>query len=312
MINNNEIIPEHGDLNDEERKLEKKRLRREARREKYKRDLRIMFSRRIVVIGAIGLLIFILLAIFAGVLTPYDPNTSNYKAIFAPPSSEHLLGCDEFGRDLLTRLLYGARVSLIVGVLAVAIACVIGVTIGLCAAYFGGWIDLLIMRCMEAFSAIPRIMVSMALITIFGNTITDLAIVLGISTIPTYVRMTRATALSTKNSDYVQAAKMQGAKSGYVMFHHVLPNCISPIIIMLTRNVGSTILMEAGLSFLGVGITIPTASWGTMVSTGRNYLLSSPLLALAPSICVTLLVICLNSLGDGIRDALDPRLHGAD
>jgi len=289
---------------------EKKLIKKKIRSEKNKRLFRALFNRKLVVVGTIGLLLFIFLAVFAGVLTRYDPNATDAKAILENPSARHLLGTDQFGRDTLTRLLYGARVSLIIGVLAVAIACAIGVFLGLCAAYFGGVVDVIIMRVSEVLISIPRVMVSLALIAIMGNTMIDLAIILAISTIPTYIRMMRAMALSIRDGDYVKAAQIQGGGSFYIMLRHVLPNSLSPIIVMMMMNVGSTILMESGLSFLGIGITIPIASWGTMVNVGRNYLITNPILAIAPGLCVALLVICLNALGDGIRDAMDPRLRG--
>ena len=289
---------------------ERLKLKKQIKKEKRKRFFKAMFSRRLVIVGAIGLCFFLFLAIFASVLTPYDPNETNAWAILEPPSREHPLGCDNYGRDTLARILYGARVSIIVGVVAVAIACVIGVCLGLFAAYFGGIVDIIIMRLSEALMSIPRVMVSLALIAIIGNSIFDLALILSISTVPTYVRMMRAMALGVKNSDYVKAAQIQGRSDLFIMFRHVLPNCISPIIIMMMQNVGATILMESGLSFLGIGISVPIASWGTMVNDGRNYLLSNPVLAIAPGVCIALLVISLNMLGDGIRDALDPRLRG--
>lgn len=272
--------------------------------------LQRVFSRKTAVVGFIGVCFFIFIAVFAGVLTPYDPNKADAKAILQQPSIQHLLGTDNFGRDTLTRLMYGARVSLLVGVLATVIACIIGVFLGLCASYFGGIVDTLIMRICEAIMSIPRIMLSMALVVIVGNSITDLAIVLSIGTIPMYVRMTRAVSLKTRGGDYVKAAQISGGSSFHIILRHILPNTISPILIIMMQNVGSTILMEAGLSYLGIGVTVPIASWGTMVSLGRTYLLNNPVLSLSPGFCVALLVVCLNMLGDGIRDALDPRLRG--
>ena len=289
---------------------ERKALKKQLRREKTKRFFKAMFSRRLVIIGLVGFLFFLFVAVFANVLTPYDPDLPDSTALLQGPSRAHLLGTDYLVRDSLTRLMYGARVSIIVGVVAVAIACVVGVFLGLCTAYFGGWVDIVIMRLSEALMAVPRIMVSMALIAILGNSIMDLAVILSFSTIPMYIRMTRAMALGIKNTDYVKAAQIQGGGSMYIMFRHVLPNSISPIIILMMQNVGTTILMESGLSFLGIGITIPIPSWGTMVEAGRTYLIASPALAIAPGACVALLVISLNLLGDGIRDALDPRLRG--
>ena len=280
------------------------------RRENARRALKALFGRKIVVFAAAVVFVFVILAVFAGPLTRYDPNQTNPYEAFAKPSAAHLLGTDDFGRDTLTRLIYGARVSLIVGVLAVALACAAGVLLGLCAAYFGGWVDAVIMRFTEALMSIPRIMVSLALIAIIGSSVTDLAIVLAISTVPGYVRMMRAQALSLRDSDYVRAAQLQGARGLYIMLRHILPNAISPVIVLMTQQVGQTILMESGLSYVGIGVTIPIASWGTMVSAGKNYLLNQPILAIAPGVCVAVLVICLNILGDGVRDALDPRLRG--
>ncbi len=289
---------------------ERKALRKQLRREKTKRFFKAMFSRRLVILGLVGFLFFLFIAVFAGVLSPYDRDALDYTALLEGPSAAHWLGTDALGRDTLTRIMYGARVSIIVGVVAVAIACVVGVFLGLCTAYFGGWVDTIIMRLSEALMAVPRIMVSMALIAILGNSMMDLAVILSFSTIPMYIRMTRAMALGIKNTDYVKAAQIQGGGSMYIMFRHVLPNSISPIIILMMQNVGMTILMESGLSFLGIGITIPIPSWGTMVEAGRMYLIGCPVLAIAPGACVALLVISLNLLGDGIRDALDPRLRG--
>ncbi len=285
-------------------------IKKQVRREKRRKMIKAIFSRKVVIVGAIGVLFFILLAIFASVITKYDPNVTDPHSMLLNPSWQHWLGTDQFGRDTLTRLIFGTRVSLVIGVLAVSIACVIGVMLGLCAGYFGGWADTIIMRLSESLMSIPMIMIALALIAIMGQSIADLAIILGISTIPGYVRMMRGQALSVKQSDYVKAGQVQGGKSFYLMLRHVLPNSMSPIIVMMTQQVGMTILMESGLSFIGVGVTIPLASWGTMVSDGKNYLMTDPVLAIAPGVAIALLVVCLNILGDGIRDAMDPRLRG--
>jgi ABC-type dipeptide/oligopeptide/nickel transport system permease subunit len=284
--------------------------KKKARREQTRKFLKTLFSRKIVLVAAAGVLIFLLLAVFAKVITPYDPNTTSPHDMLQNPSIQHLLGTDQFGRDTLTRLIYGTQVSLVVGVLAVAIACFIGVVLGLFAAYFGGWVDVIIMRCSDALMSIPMIMIALALIAIMGQGIANLAIILGISTIPGYIRLMRGQALSVKESDYVKAGQIQGGKSLYMMMRHILPNAISPIIVMMTQQIGFAILMEAGLSFIGVGVSIPIASWGTMVADGKNYLMANPILAISPGVAIALLVICFNVLGDGIRDALDPRLRG--
>ena len=275
-----------------------------------KKFLKTVFARKVTVINAIIVLIFIFLAIFAPFVAPYDPDKPDFAAFLQLPSAAHVLGTDNFGRDVLSRIIYGTRVSLIIGVLAVVVACAVGTVLGMIAGYFGGWIDDVITRLMEAVRAIPQIILAMALTAVFGSGIRNLAIILGISSMAGYVRMMRGQVLTIKQADYIMAGKLQGHKDFRLMFRHILPNSISPIIVMMTQQVGSTILAEAGLSFLGLGISAPTASWGSMVSEGRNFLMDNPVYALVPGVCVAILVISLNMLGDGVRDALDPRLRG--
>ncbi len=269
-----------------------------------------MFSRKIVIFAFVVVVVFIFTALFAPLIAPYDPNFADFAAYLAKPSGAHLLGTDSYGRDVMSRIIFGARVSLIIGVLAVIIACAIGTFLGMVAGYFGGIVDDVINRMTEAIRAIPQVVLAMALTAVFGSGIKNLAIILGVSSMAGYVRMMRGQVLSIKQSDYIMAGKLQGNSNFQLMFKHILPNSISPIIVMMTQQVGTTILSEAGLSFLGLGISAPTASWGSMVSEGRLFLLQSPAFALAPGICVAILVICLNMLGDGVRDALDPRLRG--
>ena len=275
-----------------------------------KKFLKTVFARKVTVINAIIVLIFIFLAIFAPFVAPYDPDKPDFAAFLQLPSAAHVFGTDNFGRDVLSRIIYGTRVSLIIGVLAVVVACAVGTVLGMIAGYFGGWIDDVITRLMEAVRAIPQIILAMALTAVFGSGIRNLAIILGISSTAGYVRMMRGQVLTIKQADYIMAGKLQGNKDFRLMFRHILPNSISPIIVMMTQQVGSTILAEAGLSFLGLGISAPTASWGSMVSEGRNFLMDNPVYALVPGVCVAILVISLNMLGDGVRDALDPRLRG--
>lgn len=278
--------------------------------EKMQKFLRVLFKRKLVLISAIGLVVFVLMAIFAPVLAPHDPNKQALMDALKGPSSEYLLGTDNYGRGILSRIIYGARVSLMVGVLAVFVACAIGTFLGMTAGFFGGFVDDLINRISEAIRAIPQIVLAMALSAVFGGGIINLAIILGISNVAVYIRMMRGQVLSIKETDYVMAAKLQGNKSMRLMLKHILPNCISPIIVQMTLQVGQTILSEAGLSFLGLGISAPTASWGSIVNDGRMYLMQNPLFALAPGVCIALLVVFLNTVGDGVRDALDPRMRG--
>ncbi|MGN0371734.1 MAG: ABC transporter permease [Enterocloster sp.] len=277
---------------------------------RWKKIIKTMFARKVAVFSSVVVVLFILMAVLAPVISPYDPNYADFAAFLQGPSSAHLLGTDNYGRDVLSRIIYGTRVSLIIGVLAVAIACAIGTFFGMVAGYFGGIVDDVITRIMEAVRAIPQIILAMALTAVFGSGIRNLAIILGISSMAGYVRMMRGQVLTIKQADYIMAGKLQGNKDFRLMFKHILPNSISPIIVMMTQQVGSTILAEAGLSFLGLGISAPTASWGSMVSEGRMYLMQNPVFALTPGICVAVLVICLNMFGDGVRDALDPRLRG--
>lgn len=283
---------------------------KQSRRERRRKFLRTLFSRKLVLVGAIGVLFFIGMAVFAPLIAPYDPSKAFFADTLVKPSFQHLLGTDNNGRDVLSRMIYGSRVSLIIGVLAVSIGCVVGTFLGMCAGYFGGWLDDLLNRISEALRSIPDIVFAMALAAVLGSGIRNLAIIFGITSLAGYFRMMRAQVMSIKESDYVMAGMLQGNRSMRLMMAHILPNSISPLIVMMTNRVGTTILGEAGLSFLGVGISEPTASWGCMVSEGSAYLLQNPVFGLAPGICIALLVISLNVLGDGLRDALDPRLRG--
>ena len=218
-----------------------------------------MFSRKIVIFAFVVVVVFIFTALFAPLIAPYDPNFADFAAYLAKPSGAHLLGTDSYGRDVMSRIIFGARVSLIIGVLAVIIACAIGTFLGMVAGYFGGIVDDVINRMTEAIRAIPQVVLAMALTAVFGSGIKNLAIILGVSSMAGYVRMMRGQVLSIKQSDYIMAGKLQGNSNFQLMFKHILPNSISPIIVMMTQQVGTTILSEAGLSFLGLGISAPTA-----------------------------------------------------
>lgn len=278
---------------------------------KHRRQfIKTLFSRKIAIAAFVILIVLILSALLADFIAPYDPDIISISERTQGPSAVHLLGTDEFGRDVLSRVIYGSRVSLIVGVLAVMIACVIGTCLGMVAGFFGGAVDSVISRVAEAIRVIPQVVLAIALCSVFGGGIMNVAIVLGISNMTVYIRMMRSQVMSIKERDYIMASKLQGNSPLQQMIKHILPNSISPIIVTMTQQIGGTILAEAGLSFLGLGISVPTASWGSLVSGGREYLLTNPVYSLAPGICIALLVICLNTLGDGVRDALDPRLRG--
>ena len=259
----------------------------------------------------IGTLFFVVLALFAPLIATADPNEMAMLDKLADPSAAHWFGTDMYGRDIFSRVVYGAQVSLIIGVTSVLLASIVGCFLGMLAAYNGGIIDTLLMRFCDAFCAIPQIAVTTALVSLYGRSVVSMACIMGISTMPGFIRMMRASSLSTISSEYILSAKLLGEHPLKILIKHVLPNSISPIIIMATQTIGITIMMESGLSFLGIGITVPTASWGTMVNEARPFLLTHPLYAGAPCICIALLIISLNLLGDGIRDALDPTLRGA-
>lgn len=283
---------------------------RENKQKHRRQFIKTLFSRKIAIVAMVILVVLILAALLANVIAPYDPNAISISERTQGPSAAHLLGTDEFGRDVLSRIIYGSRVSLIVGVLAVAIACAIGTALGMIAGFFGGIVDDVISRLAEAIRVIPQVVLAIALCTVFGGGVVNVAIILGISNVTVYIRMMRSQVMSIKERDFIMAGKLQGNSSLRLMVRHILPNSISPIIVTMTQQIGGTILSEAGLSFLGLGISVPTASWGTLVAGGREYLLTNPVYSLAPGICIALLVICLNTLGDGVRDALDPRLRG--
>lgn len=297
-------------MNQEATGVDVKALQKTNKAKKRKQFFKALFSRKIVLFSTIIVILIVLIAAFAYQIMPFDPNKPAVKDRNQGPSVTHLLGTDEFGRDVLSRIIIGSRVSLIVGVLAVMIACVIGTSLGMVAGYFGGIIDDVISRVSEAVRVIPQVVLAIALCAVFGGGIVNMSIILGISNMTVYIRMMRSQVMSIKERDYITAGRLQGNSNGRLMLRHILPNSVSPIIVTMTQQIGGTILAEAGLSFLGLGISTPTASWGSLVSGGRAYLLTNPVYSLAPGICIALLVICLNSLGDGVRDALDPRLRG--
>ena len=282
----------------------------ERKKQALKRFVRVMFSRRIVIFGAVGTLLFILVALFAPFIATHSPDEIDMLHKFAPISAEHYLGTDLFGRDLFSRLVYGTRVSILTGVIATALAAAIGALLGMIAAYYGGIVDKVLIAACDTYMAIPGTAIAMVLIALFGGGMLNMALILCIGGIPGFLRMMRASALSIMNNDYILAAKLSGENKFKIMLKHVLPNGISPIIVMMTQSVGGSIMMESGLSFLGIGIKIPTASWGSIINEARPYLMTNPLYVLAPCVCLAVLIISLNLLGDGIRDAMDPTLRG--
>lgn len=274
------------------------------------RILRVIAGRWINIIGLVIIAIFIIVAIFAPFLSPYDPNAQNLKAIMQQSSTEHLLGTDELGRDTLSRVIYGARISLIVGLAAVLVAAVVGTIMGLCAGYFGGWTQTIIMRFIDALMSIPPLVLMLSIAAVIGGGLKNILIALGIGMLPAYCRLTCGQIISLKESDFILAASSIGANDIRVMFRHLLPNSFAILLVAMTTNIGFAILAEASLSYLGIGISPPTATWGSMVSNGYRYLTTNPLLSFVPGFSILAVVLSFNLVGDGLRDALDPRLRG--
>jgi peptide/nickel transport system permease protein len=276
----------------------------------WKRFTRIFFGRKIVAFGLAVILIFILTAIFADWLAPYGFNDQNMRQILNKPSLEHLLGTDTLGRDVLSRIIFGSRVAIMVGVVTVLVAAGIGLTLGTLAGYFGGIVNNIIMRAMDAMLAIPMILLAVAISALLGGGLQNVIIALGIALIPTYARLMCGQVMSVKQIDYIIASHSIGANDWRIMLRHVVPNCFPPIIVLMTMQLGTAILSEASLSFLGIGIKPPDAAWGSMVSEGYKHLLKTPILSIAPGVAIMFVVFAFNMVGDGLRDALDPKLRG--
>ena len=277
---------------------------------RFKSFCRVLLSRGVVKFGLIVVILLIIIAVFAPFIAPYDPNAPDISNLRSKPSAEHWLGTDAVGRDTLSRIIYGSRTSLLVSIVALVASSVIGMSLGLIAGFFGGMTFTVIMRLMDTLMSIPMILLALTIAAILGGGLTNVMIALGTALVPIYARLMCGQVLSIKENDYVMAGKSMGAGNLRLMLRHVFPNCIPPLIVMMTMQLGTTILAEAGLSFLGVGVRPPTPSWGNMVSDGYTYLQSTPILSLAPGLAIMLVVFAFNMLGDGLRDALDPRLRG--
>ena len=276
----------------------------------FRRVIRVMTNRWVVVIGLVIVLVFVILAIFAPLLAPYDPDKGNLYDKLQQPSRTHLLGTDSLGRDTLSRVIYGARVSIVIGIVAVTIAGVIGMSLGLISGFSGGLVNMVIMRITDAWMSIPPLIFALVIATVLGPGLQNIIISLGIALVPGYCRMMCGEVLTIKENDYILAAHSVGSKKIRIMLRHILPNTFPVLLVLLTLNIGFMILAEAGLSFLGIGVQPPTAAWGAMVADGYKYLYTNPVLSFAPGISVMLLVLGFNLVGDGLRDALDPRLRG--
>jgi len=275
-----------------------------------RRFIRVMLSRVVVVFGIVAILAVILCAFLAPMISPYDPYAQGLNDVLQQPSSHHILGTDALGRDTLSRIIYGTRITLLIGVGTVFIAATLGVVIGLVAGYFGGWTFTVIMRMTDGIMAAPSLMLALIVAALIGTGVRGVMIAVSFALWPGYIRLICGQVLSVKENEYVMAARSEGVGHMGIMFRHILPNCLSPLIVQMTMMMGLAILMEASLSFLGLGISPPAAAWGSMVYDGYKYLVMRPILSIAPGIAIMIVVFAFNMVGDGLRDALDPRLRG--
>jgi peptide/nickel transport system permease protein len=276
----------------------------------FHRIMMVIFRRKLSLIGFIIIIAFLLTALFAPWLAPYDPYDIDPANQLLSPSAEHLLGTDFNGRDTLSRLIYGARISLLVGLGAVAIGVIIGQTLGLIAAYFEGVASAIIMRFIDALMSVPGMLSALVLAALLGGGLKNVIIALGIAVLSGHCRLMCSQALTIKQNDYVLAGRSMGISNLRTIMRHLLPNAFPPLLVLITMDLGVVVTAEAGLSFLGVGIPQPEAAWGSMVADGYRFLSRLPVLSIAPGLALMLVVFGFNMAGDGLRDALDPRLRG--
>src|SRR4051794_18066273 len=272
-----------------------------------RRALRRLFHRKGAVVGLVVIGTFILLALFASLIVPYDPIATSWTLVRKPPSASHWFGTDDLGRDILTRVIYGARASLLAGAISVGIALGIGVPFGLLSGYRGGFIDSLISRITDWRLACPFLILAIALAAFLGPSLGNAMIAIGITTTPIFVRLTRAQVMSVNVEDYIEAARAMGNPRWRIALFHILPNIMPALLVQVTLSIAAAIIAEAALSFLGLGQQPPAPSWGSMLNAAQRFLTNAPWMAIWPGLAIFLVVLSLNLVGDGLRDALDPR-----
>ncbi len=279
----------------------------ELRPQAKNRALKRLLRRPLALFGAFTILFFVVLAVFAPQIAPFDAARTDFLAVRQAPSSTYLLGTDDVGRDVLSRVIYGSRASLVAGVVSVVIALGLGVPLGLLAGYYRGALDELIMRFTDALLAFPFLILAVALAAALGPSLQNAMIAIGIASTPTFIRLTRGQVLTVGAEEYVQAARALGVGDLRILFRHVLPNALAPLLIQATLTVAQAIIAESSLSFLGLGVQPPTPSWGGMLNTAKNFMSQAPWMAIWPGISIFVTVLAFNLFGDGLRDALDPR-----
>jgi peptide/nickel transport system permease protein len=272
-----------------------------------RRALRRLLKRKGAIVGMVVIAIFVLLAVFAPLIVPYDPIATSWSLVRKAPTSQHWFGTDDLGRDILVRVIYGARASLTAGAISVGIALAIGVPFGLLAGYRGGFIDALISRITDAMLAVPFLILAIALAAFLGPSLGNAMIAIGISATPIFIRLTRGQVMSVKVEDYVEAARAVGNPPWRIALFHILPNIMPALLVQATLSIAAAIIAEAALSFLGLGQQPPAPSWGSMLNAAQRFLTSAPWMAIWPGLAIFLVVLSFNLVGDGLRDALDPR-----
>jgi peptide/nickel transport system permease protein len=276
----------------------------------FRRVIRIFFGRKLAIVGLAFISLLILMAIFGPLIAPYDPNKMDLEHQLANPSLNHPLGTDSLGRDTLSRVIYGARTSLLIGVCAVGCAAIVGESMGLAAAHYGGWVYAIIMRLTDSLMSIPMMLNAFVIAAVLGGGVKNVIIALAVGGIAGQCRMMCGMAMIVKQNDYYTAGKSIGASNLRMILRHTFPNAFPPLLVMISMNMGMVIISEAALSFLGIGVVAPTVAWGSMINDGYKYLLTNPILSFAPGVAIMIVVFGFNMMGDGLRDSLDPRLRG--
>lgn len=274
----------------------------------FLRVMRQMSKNKAAMLGMAILVVEIILAILAPYIIPYDYTAMDMTACFATPSAQHFFGCDDMGRDIFSRVLYGARFSLTSGIAAVAIALVIGMAIGAVAGFFGGWVDNIVMRLLDVIQAIPGMVMMVVISAVLGPGFVNTIIAMAFGSIPGMARMLRAQMLKVRDNEYIEAAVSINCSKLRIVMNHLIPNCMSPMIVQATMGVAQTITLAAGLSFIGLGVQPPTPEWGAMLAAARQFIRQAPHLVIFPGLAIAITVLSLNLMGDGLRDALDPKL----
>jgi len=261
-----------------------------------------------IAIGVAVMVLFVLAALLAPLLAPYNPLAQNIQASLRPPSATHLFGTDKLGRDIFSRILYGGRIAVQIGIVSVAVAFIGGILLGLISGYYGGIVDTVLSRLLEIWLSFPDILFVIAVVAILGPSLNTVILSLGFLSIPAYARIVRGSVLSARQELYVEAARSVGVRSGRIMLRHILPNVVAPLIILSSMRFGGALLTGAGLSFIGLGAQPPTPEWGAILSTGRMYMYQAPWITVFPGLAIAIFVLGVNMLGDGLRDVLDPKL----